>query len=49
MQLSFFDYQDRLELLERLGDPLPKLERTVNWEAFRETLCSVYPESVLIP
>ena len=42
MQPSFFDYQDRLELLERLGDPLPKLERTVNWEAFRETLGSVY-------
>jgi len=45
MQPSFFDHQDRLELLEQLGDPLPKLERTVNWEAFRTLLGSVYKNS----
>jgi hypothetical protein len=28
MQPSFFDHQNPLELLERLGDPLPKLEGT---------------------
>lgn len=42
MQPSFFDHQDRLDLLERLGDPLPKLERTIHWEAFREVLHPVY-------
>lgn len=45
MQPSFFDHQDRLDLLERLGDPLPKLERTIQWEAFREVLHPVYKAS----
>lgn len=45
MQSSFFDHQDRLDLLEQLGDPLPKLERTVDWEAFRSLLGSVYKNS----
>ncbi|MEW8483080.1 MAG: IS5 family transposase [Candidatus Thiodiazotropha endolucinida] len=45
MQPSFFDHQDRLDLLERLGDPLPTLERSVQWEAFREILSSVYKNS----
>jgi hypothetical protein len=45
MQPSFFDHQNRLELLERLGDPLPKLERTIQWEAFRELLSAVYKDS----
>lgn len=42
---SFFDHQIRLELLERFGDPLPKLERTIHWEAFRELLAGVYKDS----
>ncbi|OOZ35904.1 hypothetical protein BOW51_09720 [Solemya velesiana gill symbiont] len=42
MQPNFFDHEDRLELLERLGDPLPKLDKTVQWEAFRKLLSSVY-------
>lgn len=42
VQPTFFDHQDRLDLLERLGDPLPKLERTVEWDAFRSLLSSVY-------
>jgi hypothetical protein len=42
MQPGFFDHQERLELLERLGDPLPKLERSVDWEAFRPLLESLY-------
>ena len=45
MQPSFFDHQNRLELLEKLGDPLPKLERTVDWEAFRPVLQSAYKQS----
>jgi len=34
MHPSFFDHQNRLELLECLAGPLPKLERTIQWEAF---------------
>jgi len=45
MQPGFFDHQERLELLERLGDPLPKLERSVDWEAFRPLLESLYKQS----
>ena len=45
MQPGFFDHQERLELLERLGDPLPKLERSVDWEAFRTLLESLYKRS----
>jgi len=42
MQPSFFNHDDRLELLEKLGDPLPKLERTVDWEVFRAVLKGLY-------
>jgi IS5 family transposase len=42
MQTGFFDRQDRLELLERLGDLLPKLERTIDWESFRGIFKKVY-------
>lgn len=45
MQPGFFDHQERLDLLERLGDPLPKLERSVDWEAFRPLLESLYKQS----
>ena len=38
MQPGFFDHQDRLALLEKLGDPLPKLSRVIDWEAFRPLL-----------
>ncbi|WP_241086723.1 hypothetical protein [Candidatus Vondammii sp. HM_W22] len=45
MQPSFFDHQDQLELLEQLGDPLPRPERSVDWEAFRVLLDSIYKNS----
>jgi IS5 family transposase len=45
MQPGFFDHQGRLDQLERLGDPLPKLERSVDWEAFRSALEKVYKRS----
>jgi IS5 family transposase len=38
MQPGFFDLDDRLALLEKLGDPLPKLDRVVNWNGFRPAL-----------
>jgi transposase len=45
MQPGFFDHQGRLDQLERLGDPLPKLERSVDWETFRSELEKVYKRS----
>jgi IS5 family transposase len=38
MQSNFFDLADRHALLEQLGDPLPKLNEVVDWEAFRPTV-----------
>ena len=42
MQTGFFDIDERLALLERLGDPLPGLQRCVDWEQFRTLLNKVY-------
>ena len=42
MQSSFFDHEDRIKVLERLGDPLPKLAQSVAWERFRPLLTGVY-------
>lgn len=41
MQPGFFDLEDRHTQLEKLGDPLPKLERVVDWEGFRPVLQKV--------
>ena len=38
MQAGFFDLDDRLQQLDKLGDPLPKLNELVDWEGFREVL-----------
>lgn len=45
MQTGFFDLSDRYELLEQLGDPLPKINQVVDWEAFREVLEQIRPET----
>ena len=37
-QPGFFDLSDRQALLERLGDPLPKIDELVDWEGFRGAL-----------
>ena len=37
-QPGFFDLTDRQALLERLGDPLPKIDELVDWEGFRSEL-----------
>jgi len=34
-QKGFFDENDRLEELSRMGDPLVKLNEFINWEDFR--------------
>lgn len=38
MQSSFFDQENRLAVLEKLGDPLPRLDRIVGWDAFKPLL-----------
>ena len=42
MQPGFFDHEDRLKLLEKLGGPQPKLEQTIAWERYQPLLASVY-------
>ena len=38
MQPGFFDQEDRLAKLEKIGDPLPRLDSIVDWQAFRPLL-----------
>ena len=38
LQPGFFDDEDRLIKLEKLGDPLPRLDSIVDWQAFRPLL-----------
>ena len=38
MQPSFFDQEDRLAQLEKLGDPLPRLDSIVDWYTFKPLL-----------
>ena len=38
MQPGFFDQEDRLARLEKLGDPLPRPDSIVDWRAFRPLL-----------
>jgi IS5 family transposase len=42
MQPGFFDLEDRYRTLDKLGDPLPKLSRVVEWEGFRSILERVH-------
>lgn len=37
-QLGFFDVQDRLASLSKLGDPLEKLNQCIDWDYFAKTL-----------
>ena len=37
-QLGFFDFDIRLDRIDKAGDPLVKLNATVDWELFRPTL-----------
>ena len=38
IQPGFFDLQDRLHKIDKNGDPLAKINETVNWEMFRPAL-----------
>lgn len=42
MQPGFFDDEDRLAKLEKLGDPLPRLDSIVDWRAFRPLLKAIH-------
>jgi len=42
MQPSFFDQENRLAELEKLGDPLPRLDRIVDWDAFKPLLKKIH-------
>ncbi len=42
MQPSFFDQENRLAQLEKLGDPLPRLDSIVDWDEFKPTLKAIY-------
>ncbi len=37
-QLGFLDFDTRLSRIDKAGDPLIKLNKTVDWEIFRSTL-----------
>ncbi len=37
-QLGFLDFDTRLSRIDKAGDPLIKLNETVDWEIFRPTL-----------
>ena len=38
IQPGFFDLQDRLHKIDKTGDPLAKINETVNWDMFRPVL-----------
>ena len=38
IQPGFFDLQDRLHKIDKNGDPLVKINETINWELFRPAL-----------
>ena len=38
MQMGFFDRENRLEKLDRLGDSLVRLNNVIQWERFRPIL-----------
>ncbi|MFY0664573.1 MAG: hypothetical protein JXQ97_08105 [Natronospirillum sp.] len=44
MQPSFFDQDRVLSKLDKLNDPLLKIDEIVNWEGFRLTLEEIRPK-----
>ena len=37
-QRSFFDEEDRMKKISKIGDPLELLNKVIDWEMFRSTL-----------
>jgi len=48
-QKGFFDENDRLEELSRMGDPLEKLNKFIQWEDFRKTLTKAFKKEAQGP
>jgi len=48
-QRGFFDENDRLKEISRLGDPLERLNVTINWESFRHRLNVVFKKEAKGP
>jgi IS5 family transposase len=48
-QKGFFDENDRLVELSKLGDPLEKLNRHINWEGFRGILTKTFQKEAKGP
>ena len=43
-QKGFFDENDRLEELSKIGDPLEKLNELIKWEGFRDILTQAFSQ-----
>jgi len=48
-QKGFFDENDRLEEISKLGDPLEKLNKFIKWEDFREMLATAFSKQAKGP
>jgi IS5 family transposase len=48
-QKGFFDENDRLAELSRMGDPLEKLNRNINWESLRGVLTKAFSKEARGP
>jgi IS5 family transposase len=48
-QKGFFDENDRLDELSKLGDPLEKLNKFVNWEGLRKILTKIFKKAAKGP
>jgi len=48
-QKGFFDENDRLEELSKMGDPLEKLNKYIEWESFRRILTKAFTKDAKGP
>ena len=48
-QKGFFDENDRLEELSKIGDPLEKLNKLIKWEGFRDILTQAFSKEAKGP
>lgn len=48
-QAGFFDEQEKLDRLSKLGDPLGKINEHINWEIFRSALNKIFKKAAKGP
>ena len=46
---GLFDEQDKMERISKLGDPLERLNKSIEWSLFRSALSSVFAKEVKGP